>query len=140
MKSTPLRFLSLLGICVLTMGSAMGETQDTELDLSNPYLDHAPLAFFSVGSLAVGGVFYAIQSSLGKPQVGYVAGDRTSLSTAVGAAGLTALIAGASYFYFANRDSHKASSWDAQVSGGVAPDGKMNVCAALVLPLPFGNL
>ena len=100
------------------------------------YSEHAPLALFSLGSLAVGGVFYAIQASSHSPNVGYTAGDHTSLTTAVGAAGLTALLAAGSYFYFAHEDKVKDRNWDAQVSGGVAPDGEMSVGALLTLPLP----
>ncbi|MDB5102437.1 MAG: hypothetical protein JWP91_126 [Fibrobacteres bacterium] len=100
------------------------------------YIEHAPLALFSLGSLAIGGVFYAIQNSSHGPHVGYTAGDRSSLATAVGAAGLTALLAAGSYLYFARESEENGRNWDAQVSGGVSPDGGMSVGALLTLPLP----
>ncbi|MDQ3003412.1 MAG: hypothetical protein M3Y08_19390 [Fibrobacterota bacterium] len=98
--------------------------------------EHAPLALFSLGSLAVGGVFYAIHLSSRSPNVAYTAGDRTQLTSAVGAAGLTALLAAGSYFYFARQSSLEARKWDAQVSGGVDPEGDLNVGALITLPLP----
>lgn len=97
---------------------------------------HASLAFFSLGSLAVGGVFYGISTSLERPNVSYTAGDRSRISTAVGVAGLTALIAAGSYLFFVDRDAEKASAWDARVSGGTAPGGGIQVAASLSLPLP----
>lgn len=105
------------------------------------YAEHAPLALFSLGSLAIGGVFYAIHVSSRDPKVDYTAGDRTSLTTAVGAAGLTALIAAGSYFYFAHKQKSQEaepeadSDWNAQVSGGLAPDGGVSVGAKLTFPL-----
>ena len=98
--------------------------------------EHAPLALFSLGSLAVGGVFYAIHLSSRKPNVGYTAGDRSQLTSAVGAAGLTALLAAGSYFYFARQASVEARNWDAQVSGGIDLEGDMNIGALISLPLP----
>ncbi len=108
----------------------------SDAGIQSAYLTHAPLAFFSLGSLAVGGIFYSLQNGLDRPNVGFVGGDRSSLGTAVGFAGVTALIAGVSYFYYSHRDSQSSRTWDAQVSGDVAPNGKMDVSAALVLPLP----
>ena len=103
--------------------------------------EHAPLALFSLGSLAVGGIFYAIHVSTHDSKVDYTAGDKTSLTNAVGAAGLTALLAAGSYFYFAHKekameaDPEPESGWDAQVSGGLAPDGGVSVGAKLTFPL-----
>jgi hypothetical protein len=102
----------------------------------NAYITNAPLALFSVGSLAVGGIFYSLQSGMDHPKAGFMGGDRSSLGTAVGFAGLTALIAGVSYFYYSHRDSERNRAWDAQVSADVAPNGRMDLSAALVLPLP----
>lgn len=65
------------------------------------YREHAPLAFFSLGSLAVGGVFYGIGSSLGHD--GPVSGNGARMETAVGAAGITALAAAGAYLYYALR-------------------------------------
>jgi hypothetical protein len=106
-----------------------------KMDFQSPYLKHAPLAAFSLGSLAIGTVFYALQSSVHDPKVGFVPEDKASLSTAIGAAGFTALIAGVSYFYYSNRDAQRSHVWDAQVSGSLEPEGKLNLSAALVLPL-----
>jgi hypothetical protein len=119
-------------------GSASQSTPSmmTGTPVQSAYITHAPLALFSLSSLAVGGIFYSIQSGMESPKVGFIGGDRSSLGTAVGFAGVTALVAGVSYFYYSHRDSQRAHSWDAQVSGGLAPNGKLDVSAALVLPLP----
>ena len=98
--------------------------------------EYAPLALFSLGSLAVGGAFYAINVSSQRPNVTQISGGRSSLTNAVGVAGLTALLAAGSYFYFSRHESEPDSDWDAQVSGGVAPDGGMSVGALLTIPLP----
>jgi hypothetical protein len=104
------------------------------------YGEHAPLALFSLGSLAVGGVFYGINASMHRSNVAYTAGDRTQLTSAVGIAGLTALVAAGSYFYYAHRAAgnavEKARNWDAQVTGGISPQGEPSVGALLRLPLP----
>ncbi len=106
-------------------------------DIANTYWENAPLAFFSLGSLAVGGVFYGIQSSMSSPRVGYVAGDRTTFFTAVGAAGLTSLIAGGAYFYFCHKDLESNRNWNTQVSGGTTAEGHALVSAALTFRLPL---
>lgn len=97
---------------------------------------HASLALFSLGSLAVGGVFYGIESSLNKPNVDYTAGDRTRLATAAGAAGFTALIAAGSYFYFVRQDVRRAREWNASLSAGPSSGGGMGVAASIRLPMP----
>jgi hypothetical protein len=122
--------------------------------------EHAPLALFSLGSLAVGGAFYAIHVSTRRPDSQLSADDRTSLTNAIGAAGITALLAAGSYFWFTRDGGDRAYSeklpgyepakepakepgkkperdWDARVSGGVAPDGEMSVGAMVTLPLSF---
>lgn len=114
--------------------------------------EHAPLALFSLGSLAVGGAFYAIHVSTRRPDSQLSADDRTSLTNAIGAAGITALLAAGSYFWFTRDGADQAYSakqpaklpgkeperdWDARVSGGVAPDGEMSVRAMVTLPLSF---
>ncbi len=114
----------------------MESEQTVKLDYANPYMEHASLAAFSVGSLVVGGVFYALQSSLPGPRAGFIKDDRTTLGTAVGAAGITAAVAGIAYFFYSARDVQRARSWDAHLSGGLDPGGKLNVSAALSMPLP----
>jgi hypothetical protein len=98
--------------------------------------EYAPLALFSVGALAVGGAFYAINVSSQRPNVTQTAGGRTSLTNAVGVAGLTALLAAGSYFYFSRHETEPGSDWDADVSGGIAPDGGITMGAVLTFPLP----
>src|SRR5690606_462184 len=88
--------------------------------MAGAFRRHASLALFSLGSLAVGGVFYGINASLKKPNVDYIAGDRTRLATAAGAAGFSALIAAGSYFYFVGQDVRRAREWDAILSAGPA--------------------
>lgn len=108
--------------------------------LGNPvagaYRRHASLALFSLGSLAVGGVFYGIDASLDKGNVEYTAGDRTRMSTAAGAAAFTALIAAGSYFYFVRQDVRRAREWDAGLSAGPASGGGMAFAASIRLPMP----
>jgi hypothetical protein len=101
--------------------------------------EHAPLALFSLGSLAVGGAFYAIHLSTRNSNSEFSAADRASLTNAMGAAGLTALLAAGSYFYFsrAGAQQEEERDWDAQVSGAVAPDGEMSVGAMVTLPISF---
>lgn len=149
-----MRFRSILSAAViqaLAIGMACGNPEPKASDKTEPtpepslisgvatqnaYITHAPLALFSLGSLAIGGIFYSLQNGVDRPKADFMAGDRSSLGTAVGFAGVTALIAGASYFYYSHRDSERNRNWDAQVSGGMAPNGEMNVSAAVVLPLP----
>lgn len=103
------------------------------------YREHAPLALFSLGSIAVGGVFYAIGQGIDRPNVSYTAGDRSQLTTAITIAGASAVLAAGSYFYYVHRAKVRAeeeSDWDASV--GALPDGHGGVAAAarLTLPLP----
>jgi hypothetical protein len=95
------------------------------------------LAAFSVGSLVIGGVFYALQTSVASPNVGFVRNDRSTLGTAVGAASITAVVAGISYFFYSARDVRRARAWDARVSGDLDPERGVNVSAALSFPLPL---
>jgi hypothetical protein len=103
---------------------------------SSPYREHASLALFSLGSLAVGGVFYGIHSSLDYPGAPASSGNGTEVGAAIGAAGLTALAAGAAYFYYAWRGQHKAVRADRlqAVSAGLSPDGSLS--ATVTVPLP----
>lgn len=110
----------------------------TTLEFSTPvkpntYMEHAPLALFGVGSLVVGGIFYGIHSSLEYPGGKQVSGNGSRVNMAVGAAGITALAAGASYVYYSWRGRKQAASWAGKISGGIAPDGAM--AATLTLPL-----
>ncbi len=116
--------------------SKIESNQAPKLDYANPYMEHASLAAFSVGSLVVGGVFYALQSSMPGPRAGFIKDDRSTLGTAVGAAGITAAVAGIAYFFYSARDVQRARSWDAHVSGGFDPGRKLNVSAALSMPIP----
>lgn len=122
-----------------TLETAAPETKTaTTLDFSSPakpnaYMEHAPLALFGVGSLVVGGIFYGIHASLDYPGGSQVSGNGGRVNMAVGAAGITALAAGASYVYYSWRGRKQAAAWSANVSGGIAPDG--TVAATLTLPL-----
>ncbi|MDB5048056.1 MAG: hypothetical protein JWO30_1127 [Fibrobacteres bacterium] len=154
---------SILAACLLTLGTAWAgpsspspadgnvsqddgpsaPAQDAagvsaELIHASPAVwgEHAPLAWFSLASIAVGGVFYGINGSMHRTNVEYTAGDRTQLTSAIGVAGLTALLAAGSYFYYAHVTAEKARNWDAKVTGGVSPAGGMSVGALVSLPLP----
>jgi hypothetical protein len=112
------------------------------MDLSAAYREHAPLAWFSLGSLAVGGVFYGISRGLDRPNVSYAAGSRSQMGTAVALAGASALLAAGSYFYYAHHapkaqdGDEPVSDWEASLQG--APDGAggLAVAARVSLPLP----
>lgn len=97
------------------------------------YREHMPLALFSLGSLAMGGVFWGIHSTWDNPGPSPVSGDGTRMNLALGAAGFTALAAGACYAYYASRGAAGRRGWAGSLSGGVAPDGSM--AASLTVPL-----
>ena len=108
--------------------------------LAGAYREHAPLALFSLGSLAIGGVFYGISQGTDGSHVNYTAGDRSSLTTAVTVAGVSALLAAGSYFYFVHRSAAgpeaEESSWSANLTGGPDGAGGVSVGARLTVPLP----
>lgn len=101
------------------------------------YRAHAPLAYFSLGSLAVGGLFYGIQASLDREGRSRINGDGARMDMAVGAAGVTALAAGAAYFYYvlSGREPGGESvlPWAGSVRGGIGPEGSL--AAALTVPI-----
>jgi hypothetical protein len=103
------------------------------------YREHAPLALFSIGSLAIGGAFYAIGRGVDGQRASFGAGDRSQFTVAVSVAGLSALLAAGSYFYYVHRAKARAQTdeeWDASLIG--APDGAGGVAlgARLTLALP----
>lgn len=149
------RLLLALLVCVLAALPARAEEQPvaaaTVQETASPerlelktvpsrtaFREHAPLALFSLGSLAVGGVFYGIHSSLDYPGGGQkMSGNGSRWELAIGAAGLTALAAGASYLYYTFR-GEPAQAWvpdvaGASVDGGVDAEGA--VSATLTWPL-----
>jgi hypothetical protein len=99
-------------------------------------VEHAPLAFFSLGSLAIGGVFYSIDRSTRHTNTSYTAEDGRQITAALGVAGLTALLAAGAYCYYVRQSAEASQDWNASVSGGVSPSGDLNVGALLTLPLP----
>lgn len=135
-----------LGLGAVTAPAAESQARaEYDSDL-NPYLEHAPLAFFSLGSLAVGGIFYGIQSTMGEGRVQAMVGDKSQMNTAIAAAGATALISAFTYFYYAHRDVARAREAlqaaargeTGPVSAGVAPDGSLRLAATLRLPSALG--
>lgn len=105
---------------------------------SSAYREHAPLAWFSLGSLAVGGIFYAIGQDQHRPNVSYAAGSRPGLTAAVSAAGLGALLAAGSYFYCVHRTrarDREETAWQASLDGG--PDGNGGLAVAARLTFAF---
>lgn len=105
---------------------------------SGAYSEHAPLAWFSLGSLAVGGIFYAINTGVDRGNVSYTAGDRSRISTTVAVAGLGALLAAGSYFYYANhaasREQPDDGGLETEISGGLDDQGGPAISAKLTLP------
>ena len=120
-----------------TAAAGRGETTRLEFRAParvNPYREHAPLAFFSLGSLAVGGVFYGIHRSLDYPGGSSASGDGTRVDMAIGAAGLSALAAGAAYLWYSLRaDRPDAPGWTETVAAGMTADGGM--AASVTWPL-----
>jgi hypothetical protein len=103
------------------------------------YREHAPLALFSLGSLAVGGAFYAIGQGADGSRSANAAADRSQMRAVVSVAGISALLAAGSYFYYVHRAKARAEAdpeWDAALGG--APDGAggVSVSARLTLALP----
>lgn len=118
-----------------------GSTREAPAEMlssPNPFLEHAPLAIFSLGSLAVGGAFLGIENSMGQSESMF--GSKSKMNVAVMASGVSALAAAVSYFYYAHRDVERARAWDAGLSGGVAPNGSMQVAASIRIPLRFAGL
>jgi hypothetical protein len=114
------------------------ENGNIGVNLAAAYREHAPLALFSLGSLAIGGAFYAIGHGADGSRVAY-SGDRSQFTAAVSVAGITALLAAGSYFYYVHRAKAAVAEdpeWDAAVIG--APDGAGGVAvgARLTLALP----
>jgi len=105
------------------------------------YREHAPLALFSLGSLAVGGAFYAIAHGANGSRSAANPADRSQFTAAVSVAGLSALLAAGSYFYYVRRAKARAEAdplWDASVSG--APDGAGGVAMGARLTLALSSL
>jgi hypothetical protein len=100
------------------------------------YREKAPLALFSLGSLAVGGVFYGINASMHGSKAGYTSGNGKQLTSAVSLAGLSALLAAGSYFYYAKMAEESPRAWDASISGSVSAGGGPGIGALITLPLP----
>jgi hypothetical protein len=107
--------------------------------LAAAYREHAPLAYFSLGSLAVGGVFYAIGNGAGGSRPALSASDRRQLATTVSVAGASALLAAGSYLYFVHKAKERPEAdagWEASVGGSPDGAGGLAVSARVSLPLP----
>lgn len=100
------------------------------------YREHAPLAYFSLGSLAVGGVFYGIHSSLDRS--GPVSGNGARMEMAVGAAGITALAAGAAYLYYSLRGEAGDSGNPSAGASPLPPAGSGDGAEASSAGAPVG--
>lgn len=108
--------------------------------IASAYREHAPLALFSLGSLAIGGAFYAIGHGVDGPRAGYGANNRSQFTAAVSVAGVSALLAAGSYFYYVHRAKARteAEQWDAALIG--APDGAGGVAVGARLTLALSSL
>ncbi len=62
--------------------------------------EQAPLAYFALAALAVGGVFYAIQQDSKNPRVQTQQNRNTNMQTALFVAALTGVTAGGAYLYY----------------------------------------
>ncbi len=112
--------------------SMAADGQNTMMDESRPAIavasaeeteSEAPLASAAPSALATA----AAPEATAAKQHGLYLAEHT---------GISALLAAGSYFYFARKSAVNARNWDAQVSGGVDPEGDMNVGALITLPLP----
>lgn len=65
---------------------------------------HAPLAFFSAGSLAVGGLIAAIRADGEAPANRYGKSSQRDVVWAMGLSGAGALVAGAAFWYYAHAE------------------------------------
>lgn len=106
---------------------------------------HAPLAFFSAGSLAVGGLIAAIRSDREAPANRYGKTSQRDVAWAMGLSGAGALVAGAAFWYYAHaevtRDPDATHQDFAQSPTNTLPislmptfDGHFGWVAALTLP------
>ncbi|MBW8889062.1 MAG: hypothetical protein JF616_15015 [Fibrobacteres bacterium] len=105
------------------------------------YREHAPLALFSLGSLAVGGAFYAIGHGADGSRSANASADRSQLKAVVSVAGISALLAAGSYFYYVHRAKARAEAepqWDAALMG--APDGAGGIAMGARLTLALSSL
>jgi len=140
-----IRIAACIGLA-LALAAARAETNDQQQIAEyragvNPFVEHAPLAYFSLGSLAVGAAFWGIQSSMGNDRVQAMAGDKSQMDAAIYAAGATAVISGLTYLYYAHRDAKRAREWEktaSRVSAGVTPQGAVRLAATLPLPPSLG--
>jgi len=128
-------------------GENTGENADRSVganmsgNIAAAYREHAPLALFSLGSLAVGGAFYAIGHGADGSRSANGAADRSQLTTVVSVAGISALLAAGSYFYYVHRAKARAEAdpkWDAAVIG--APDGAGGIAMGARLTLALSSL
>jgi hypothetical protein len=65
---------------------------------------HAPLAFFSVGSLAVGGIIVGIRSENRSKWNAQSGSSDRDITWALGMAGITSMIAGGAFWYYSHKD------------------------------------
>jgi hypothetical protein len=107
---------------------------------------HAPLAFFSAGSLAVGGLIATIRSDRDTPanMRGNLSGG--DVAWALGLSGGGALVAGMAFWYYAHTevtrdigatlDAGQSSPDKENVGFAILPtfDGKLGLAASLALP------
>ena len=108
-----------------------------EVSWLNSASKHAPLAFFSAASLAVGGVLFAIRSENPEPMQMQAPGGDRDLGFAMGGAALVALIAGGSFWYYTHADYHQEQNLLSmlRISAPVSQsDGKWAIAMGFSLP------
>ena len=127
-------------------GESRSESLDRDISgnlggpLAAAYREHAPLALFSLGSLVIGGAFYAIGHGADGSRATDAA-DRSQYRAVVSVAGISALLAAGSYFYYVHRAKARAEAdqqWDASLIG--APDGAGGVAMGARLTVPLSSL
>lgn len=132
-EATEVRVIETLPASSEAASAGVALHQGASGQVISAYREHAPIAYFSLGALAVGGIFYGIHSHPGSAGEGSVSGNGSRVDMALGAAGFTAVAAGVAYLYYAFSSESRVPAWTEGLSGGVAPDG--SVSASFTMPL-----
>ncbi len=92
------------------------ELQTSPVTWGQAFDKHAPLAFFSVGSLVVGGILVGIRSENASELSTQSRGPDRDLMMAVSLAGLGSLVSAGAFWYYSRHDMQAGQS-DTEVTG-----------------------